>query len=301
MYVANWAIRHVPLLCLVLFLITGCSHAAADAPLDVNGQEIVIWPNDQAPGVPAVTVPDAQSSEYTGSAFVKVTHPRLYAYPLSKEKRNGVALLICPGGGYVGIDYRWGRRMQEFYSEQGVTVFILKYRVTPPSKNVAADALADATRALQIIRSRASEWGLDPNKIGMMGGSAGANLTLNAATHAVAGDPNSSDSVKKVSSRPDFIVLNATWMIQSLRGFPVSKPATPPVIMFHARDDSTAPFADAEKLYDALQAAGVSVESHWFDKGGHMIGSNLTPGWPAADWCQLTVTWLKGINIWPAP
>ena len=215
--------------------------------------------------------------------------------------RNGVALLICPGGAYVHIDYGWGRRMQEFYSAQGVTVFILKYRLQPPSKNAARDALADATRALQVIRSRASEWGVDPDKIGMTGHSAGANLTLNTATHAVAGDPAASDPVLKVSSRPDFIALCSTWNIQGLKNFPLSKSATPPVILFHAHDDTTAPFADAEKLQAALQEAGVPVESHWIDKGGHMICSNLTPGRPAADWCLLTVAWLKGNKIWPSP
>ena len=276
-------------------------HVSAAAQLELNGQEIVIWPNDQAPNVAPPAIPAEQPAEFDGGNFVKVTHPRLYAYPLLKEKRNGVALLICPGGAYVHIDYGWGRRMQDYFSEQGVTVFILKYRLTPPSKSAAKDALADATRAMQIIRSRASEWGINPNRIGMTGHSAGANLTLNTATHIVAGDPNSPDPVLKVSSRPDFIALCSTWAIQSLKNYPISKTATPPVIMFHAQDDTTAPVADAEKLNAALQAAGVPVESHWIDKGGHMICSNLTPGRPVADWCQLTIAWLKQNEIWSSP
>ena len=147
--------------------------------LELNGQEIVIWPNDQAPGVASPATPADQPVEFNGFDFLNVTHPRLYAYPLPKEKRNGVALLICPGGGFAHIDYGWGRRIQDFYSKQGVTVFILKYRLTPPSKNADKDSLADAIRAMQIIRSRASEWGINSNKIGMTGHSAGAHLALN--------------------------------------------------------------------------------------------------------------------------
>ena len=160
-----------------------------------------------------------------------------------------------------------------------------------------ADALADATRAMQIIRSRASEWGIDPNKIGMAGHSAGAHLTLNTATHALAGNPQATDPVLRVSSRPDFIALCSTWSIQQLKPFPISKESTPPVIMFQAHDDTTAPFADAEKLYAAFQAAGVPVESPWIDKGGPQICADLTQGKPGGDWGQFTIEWLKKVGV----
>ena len=265
--------------------------------LVVNGQEIVIWPNDQAPNVDPSTDSGVSDYDPVHQNFVKVTHPRLYAYPLTPEKRNGMAILITPGGGYAHIDYRFGRKIQAYYNEHGFTVFILKYRISPPSKNVKADALADATRAMQIIRSRASEWGIDPNKIGMAGHSAGAHLTLNTATHALAGNPQATDPVLRVSSRPDFIALCSTWSIQQLKPFPISKESTPPVIMFQAHDDTTAPFADAEKLYAAFQAAGVPVESHWIDKGGHQICADLTQGKPGGDWGQFTIEWLKKVGV----
>ena len=268
-------------------------HAKAQTPAP-DGQEIVIWSNDAPPNAIPVDKPE----DFNGSRFLNVAHPRLFAYPLPPEKRNGVALLVAPGGGYAALDYHWLKTMQDFFSANGMTVFFLKYRIAPATKDPAKDALSDATRAIQIIRSRASEWGIDPKKIGMIGHSAGANLTLNAATHSVAGNPSATDPVLKVDSRLNFIVLCSTWRVDNLAQFPISKETIPPVIMFHARDDTTAPFADAEKLGAAFQSAGVPVDLHWIDKGGHMICSDLRPGKPGGDTGELTIAWLKKNGLW---
>lgn len=259
--------------------------AAETAPASLR-----LWPGD-APGVPAN--PGPEIAEANGRVS-NVSVPMLDVYLPPADKANGTALIICSGGGYTRLaSGPLGRDAAAVFTPLGYAVFSLKYRVRPPSENVLRDALADARRAVRLVRSRAAGWQIAPDRIGLIGFSAGANLVLNLAASPSAGTASAADPLDRFGDRPDFIVLAATWANnQPITSFAIDAKA-PPAFVLHARDDPTAPFRFAGEITAAWTRAGVPVVFTPFEQGGHMAFNFPVP--PATDWTAAFDRWLQNL------
>lgn len=253
--------------------------------------QLQLW-DGPAPGVPA----DAPSETLLLEGRVSgVTVPTLDVY--QPEKPNGIGLLICSGGGYAKLaSGPLGLGAADEFLKDGYTVFSLKYRLSLPSSDVVKDATTDGARALRLIRSHAKEWGLDPERIGMIGFSAGSNMILNLACQNQKADPRATDPLEKHSGMPDFIVLACPWRHKQLdmKDFALHA-EMPPVLILNARDDSTATATQAEAMAAALQDAGIAVQLELYEKGGHM-GFNF-PKPANADWPERFRIWLKANKL----
>ncbi|HSI09330.1 MAG TPA: GDSL-type esterase/lipase family protein [Rariglobus sp.] len=251
-------------------------------------QSLRLWPGD-APGLIANPGPEVAEAEGRVS---NVSVPMLDVYLPPPDKANGTAIIICSGGGYTRLAAGpLGRRAAEIFGAQGYAVFSLKYRVRPPSTDVVVDAVADARRAVRIVRNRAPEWKIAPDRIGLVGFSAGANLILNLATTQDTVDPTNADPLSRVSSRPDFIGLAATWHNnQKITSFTIDG-HVPPAFILHARDDTVAPFQFGEELAAAWKRSGTPFAFLPYEKGGHMAFN--FPAVPAGDWTDRFVDWLR--------
>src|SRR5258708_22364954 len=168
-----------------VLVLTTCPLSVRAAP----GTPIVLWP-DGAPG--------ALGKEPTDI-------PTLTPYLPPREKSTGAAVVVCPGGGYQHLaDHECGP-VAEWLNSVGVTAFVLKYRLGPTYHHPSQ--MLDAARAIRTVRARAREWGLDPQRIGILGFSAGGHLAATAGTHFTAGQAEATDPVERVSSRPDLMIL----------------------------------------------------------------------------------------------
>ena len=225
----------------------------------------------------------------------------------------GSAVIVAPGGGYVGLASVYeGREVADWFAANGVTAFILSYRLTPFGYKYPAQ-LQDAKRAVRWVRAHAQEYGIDPNKIGMIGFSAGGHLTGMTSTLSDDGDPKSADPVERVSSKLDFAVLayapvdfgsGGSRGISGLLGDNPSPEAlravspvlnvttkTPPTFIFQTTTDELVSSLNATAYYDALRKARVPAELHIFAEGRHGLGLGMTDT-ALSVWPSLLRTWL---------
>jgi acetyl esterase/lipase len=224
--------------------------------------------------------------------------PRLYVFAPEAGKANGTAVIVCPGGGYGGraMEHE-GVQVARWLNSLGVTAFLLAYRVggagyTPD------DAFTDAQRAVRLLRRRATEFGVDPRRIGMIGFSAGGHLISRLGLYHDAGAAQASDPIERESSRPDFLLLCYTptatgpWPEDSTLPPAKVNATTPPTFIFHTTEDIVEPDGVIE-WYRALRAAGVETELHMF--GGYgPHGSGLSTGDPATGrWPELAAAWMR--------
>jgi acetyl esterase/lipase len=243
--------------------------------------------------------------------------PTITVYRPAAETATGAAVVICPGGGYGGLamDHE-GKQVAEWLNKLGVTAFILKYRLGSHGYRHPV-MLQDAGRAIRTVRARASEWGLDPKRIAILGFSAGGHLASTAGTHFDAGKPDAEDPIDRVSSRPDrmillypVITLNPPYahmgsrrnllgdhpepaLVDSLSNETQVSAQTPPTFLVHTNADAGVPAENSLLFALALRKAKVPLELHIFEKGRHGLG--LGGGEPAfAAWPGLCETWLKG-------
>ena len=238
------------------------------------------------------------------------------------EKPTGAAIVICPGGGYGGLamDHE-GHQIGRWLNENGIAGFICDYRHRGKGYGHPAP-LQDAQRAIRTVRSRAKEFSVQPDKIGILGFSAGGHLTSTVVTHFDAGDPAASDPVMKASSRPDFGVLcypvvafdqpfthkgsqknllgeNApAELVTSLSNETQVTDETPPCFVWHTWEDKGVPPENSLVFYSALVAHKVPGELHIYEKGRHGVGLAAdipgTSEWPAA-----CLAWLKNRGVLP--
>lgn len=223
-----------------------------------------------------------------------VSEPTLTVYPAPAEKNTGTAVIVAPGGGYVllAID-KEGYDVAQWLNSFGVTGIVLKYRVRPdPQKGMGlrmdpgiwGAILSDGKRAVRTVRARAAEWGIRPDRIGMIGFSAGSHLTASVTLNSDPGDESSPDPIERVSCRPDFIGL----LYGAFAQWPEELPTLPPLFMMQANDDRL--FADPEatwiRFVKTWTQAGVPFEVHHYAKGGHGFGMGVFGGavaaWPEA-------------------
>jgi len=239
-----------------------------------NVLEVPVW-EGPAPG----TEGRPNEEEVVNERVRKVHQPLLTVHLPPRELASGAAVLVLPGGGYhhLAIE-KEGHQIAAWLNTLGVAGVVLKYRLD------REEALADAQEALRVIRARGDEWAIDPGKVGVMGFSAGAHLTVNLALHA--------DS----EEMPDFLAP----IYVSMRGIGQIDAAAarrmPPTFLAGASDDTTTPPAQAIGVYEALHAAGVSVELHLFQQGGHGFGLGRTRG-PVGAWTKRAADWLE-LNGW---
>lgn len=264
---------------------------------------VALWPGTPprfADGAPPETV-DAHGR------IARVSTPTMTAYLPPAGTNTGMAIVVCPGGGYGGLD--WTTHVvyaAQVFNPKGVAVIGLKYRTRPPhgsdNDDIRAIALLDAKRAVRLVRHRAAEWKVDPHRIGIAGYSAGANLAMNLAANFDTGDPKADDPVERESSRPDFAVGLATWHWRKKES-PFRFPSNaPPVFLVHATNDGIqggAPIELPRAIEADLRVLGVPVRLAVFDVGAHGVG-NLIPqrvrhGFPPAKWPEMLVEWLGGV------
>ena len=264
---------------------------------------IPLWP-----GKPPKCSENAPAETVNANAQLRmISAPTISAYLPPKEKRTGMAIIIWPGGGYGGMDWRTHVvYAAQVFNPLGVAVIGLKYRTRPPNGTSNADiqaiALLDAKRAVRTVRHHAAEWNLDPHKIGVAGYSAGANLAMNLAANFDAGDSRADDPVERQSSRPDFAVGLATWHWRQKESPFTFRKDTPPVFLVHATNDGITGGAPIElpcAIKADLEKLGVPVRLEVFDEGAHGVG-NLIPqrvknGFPPTKWPEMLLKWLDAI------
>ncbi len=237
------------------------------------------------PGVPpgASETPDAVTitRDPDGERRTRnVSRPTITVHlPEGAVKSNGTAVIVCPGGGYrhLAID-KEGHDVARWLASQGVAGIVLTYRVLPVGIDAAAArqmrseiadwALADAERAIRVTRAHAKEWRIDPDRIGIMGFSAGGNVVVNTGLHFDSGDAAAADPVDRLSSRPLFLGMMYAPAPEQIE-FPKD---SPPAFLVHAADDRTVPAIQSTRLFDALRRAGSAAELHIYERGGHGFG-----------------------------
>ena len=244
-----------------------------------------------------------------------VTNPYLLVFLPPKEKANGTAVVICPGGGYARLAASHeGTDVAKALNEWGVAAFVLMYRLPDDSimDNKEIGPLQDAQRSITIVRDRAKEWNINPNKVGIMGFSAGGHLASTAGTHF---DRPVIENRKHINLRPDFMVLlypvisfTDSLAHRGSRDNLVGKTATsekinsysnemqvtketPPTFIVHAKDDGTVKVQNSISFYDALLKNNVPAEIHLFEKGGHGFGMNNTT--TTDKWMDWLKTWMQ--------
>lgn len=272
-----------------------------------------LWPE----GAPGALGKEVGDDNHAGDI------PTITVYLPPKEKATGASFVICPGGGYgfLATEHE-GRQVAEWLNSVGVAGVVLKYRLAPKYKHPAP--LDDAQRAIRTVRAKSKEWGLDPNRVGIVGFSAGGHLASTASTHFVEAKPDASTTdIDSFSSRPDLSILvypvisfEAEYTHGGSRDNLLGKDApkdlvhnlsnetqvtekTPPAFLAHTLADTAVPVENSVSYAMALRKAKVPFELHIFEKGVHGLG--LGTGWtghinpdPAFQaWPKLCEAWLK--------
>jgi acetyl esterase/lipase len=276
--------------------------AASDAFLGIS--TIRLWPGD---------APEAKGVGCDDIPTLSVLRP-----PEGRE--NGSAVIVMPGGAYQWLSaILEGREVADWFTSHGFTAFVLRYRLG--KKYLLPIPLVDARRAVQLVRARARDYHVAPNRIAVIGFSAGGSLAGLASTRPIPGKAEANDPIERVSSRPDFTILGYPWIgavspntahlsycklmdvmdrCEALQkefspNLWVTRD-TPPAFIYHTTDDGTVPVEQALSYYEAMIKAGVSVEMHIFAKGSH--GSGLGSGDASLDqWPMLLENWLRAQGL----
>ena len=240
--------------------------------------------------------------------------PTLTVFQPPADKANGTAVVICPGGGYghLAKDHE-GKQVAEWFNARGVTAFMLLYRLAPRYRHPAP--LQDAQRAIRTVRAQAKEWNINPDRVGILGFSAGGHLASTAGTHFDAGKSDAEDPIERISCRPDFLILcypvitleaphahmgsrknllgkdsDDAKLVEHLSNDKQVTDKTPPTFLFHTDADRGVPPENSILFYLALKKAKVPAELHIYEKGPHGIG--LAPK------DAILGTWPDRLNGW---
>ena len=249
------------------------------------------------------------------TALSHVIIPRLLIF--RPAEANGTSIIICPGGGYRNLNIENVRFIAHRLNKMGITAFVLTYRLPADSLMVdpSVGALQDVQQTFRLVREKAAEWKLRPDRVGIWGSSAGGHLAAMAATHWDKAYETPGDTA---SLRPDFVVL--AWPVISFRAGVVHKGSmrnllgenaserqlkeysadenvtsrTPPTFLVHAGDDPTVSFQNSILFYQALKREKVPAELHIYEKGGHGFGINPEKG---KSWMTELEVWLTGRGL----
>jgi acetyl esterase/lipase len=305
------------LLCLLTVRLVNAQAAGSSSPADLaldpalGISTLQLWPSGapQVEGTPAADL------------------PTLTVFLPQKGRGTGSAVIVAPGGAYIGLASNLeGRQVADWFTSQGMTAFVLKYRLG--AKYLYPIPLQDAQRAIRLVRSLAPAYGFLPDRIGIVGFSAGGHLAAATGTFFDAGTPNAGDPLERLSNRPDFLVLGYPWLnamqpsgnyityCSVIKTIPPETckldeqkytpslhvtAQTPTTFIYSTSDDRTVPISASVEFYNALIAAGVPAEMHIFRKGEH--GSGMGAGSAALDqWPALLAQWLRDQGLLtPAP
>jgi acetyl esterase/lipase len=265
-----------------------------------------------APSEPPLRLWDQDAPGVQGLANADI--PTLTPFPIPEQKASAAAFVVCPGGAYQHLSPREGPPVARWLNTLGINAFVLKYRIGPKYHHPVE--MEDVQRAIRLVRARASDWHIDPKRIGIIGFSAGGHLASTAATHFDDGNPAAPDAVDRVSCRPDLVILmypvitmmdpyvHATSRLNLLGEKPDPAlivllsnerhvtPDTPPCFIVHTADDRTVPVQNSLMFALALRDNKVPVELHIFEHGPHgfALGGNdpILSTWPT-----LAARWLR--------
>jgi len=281
--------KYVPFL--VTILIQVCTAYAQQLPA------ISLWPGG-APGVnPEGGEEIVRIYEPTGDRLISNVHnPSVIPYIPSKEKATGIAVVIAPGGGHreIWIDHE-GYNIAQRLNENGIAAFILKYRLARAENStytVEDHSVKDMLRAIRLVRSRASEWNIDPDKIGVMGFSAGGQIAALADVHADSGRVDANDLVETFSSKPNFqALIYAAWT----NDIALSRHSSPAFILGGYQDMESISTGMA-KLYLKFKEQNIPAELHIYANAGHGFGIREGDTGASSKWPAALIAWLYDIN-----
>lgn len=277
-----------------------------------------LWPEGQVPGFIASDVEEKSNTDASGILRISgVTVPKMEVYLPEKSKATGAAVLICPGGGYAILAASHeGKDLAQWFNERGIAGVVLKYRL--PNAKAMQPAhempLRDAMQAMQLIRKNAAQWSIDPDKIGVMGFSAGGHLASTLSTHYHRGEHGSeqakpnfsiliypvitfSDINTHIGSRKNLLGQDSSahWVNYYSNELWVDE-KTPPAFLVHSMNDKGVPIENSIQYYLALKKYNIPAEAHFYPDGGHgyglrTAGKGSLVGWPAA-----MENWLKSMG-----
>ena len=285
--------------------------------LHAQGPSVIeIWPE----GVPGLRA-DATPEKNEGARVSNVHKPTLTLFPAPADKAVGTAVIICPGGGYVRLSTEnEGSLIAARLNAIGVTAFVLHYRMVEYGHPAP---LRDVLRAIRLVRSRAAEFGVKPDRVGVLGASAGGHLAASAATLFNDPDGKTGADLDAVSARPDFAVLlypvitmrdpfvhagsrkallGANPTPEAIEHLSVERRVTketPPTFIAVTEEDRTVPVENSLMFYQALRTAGVPAELHIWPHGGHGFGMQQNVG-EAATWPDRCEAWMRASG-WLTP
>lgn len=270
---------------------------------------VPLWPE----GVPNVRKQPGPE-RVDGERISNISQPTLTVYPAAYDRPARTAVIICPGGGYEYLSFtREGRQYAQWLSSIGITAFVLKSRLSDYGHPAP---LQDVLRAIRLVRSQAEKYGVAPDRIGVMGSSAGGHLAASASTlynHPAGRTGNALDAV---SARPDFAILMYPVITmegpamhegsrRALLGATPSAPlvqlmslekqvtaATPPTLLVHSQDDGAVPPDNSIQYFQALTRARVPAELLVFEHGGHGMAMRAGNG-NASNWPRRAEDWLR--------
>lgn len=290
--------RKIALTIPFLTLVSIAASAVVD-PAVLTGDRQLLWP-DGAPGATAAGL---------------VHEPTLTVYLPEKARATGAAIVVCPGGGYgtLALDHE-GEQIAQWLNDEGIAAFVLQYRHAPDYGHPIP--ITDSQRAVRTVRAGAANWGLSPDKIGILGFSAGGHLAASTGVLADGPQPDAADPIDRVSARPDFMILMYPVITMqddfthkgSRKNLLGENPdpdlveryslerqvsaETPPAFLVHTTEDTVVPVENNIQLYLALKNHGVPVELHVYEKGRHGLG--LGGGDVAfANWPSQCMNWLR--------
>src|SRR5580700_3228061 len=270
---------------LIVFTLVGVA-VAAEPPV------VYLWP-DGAPGSEGKTGDEKVQIQPAGDHVISNVHrPSITVYLPSKETATGVGLVIAPGGGHstLWVDHE-GHNVAKWLQDHGIAGFVLKYRLAREKRStytVEDTSLSDTQRAIKLVKSKSAEWSIDPQRIGVIGFSAGGELAALAATHVDEGTPAAADPVDRLSSKVAFFGL----MYPAIpRDMPLSKDM-PPAFLVCGENDRQNISQGLPELYIAMKKAGAQAELHGYSKVGHGFGVRATTKGPVAEWPQRFYDWM---------
>jgi acetyl esterase/lipase len=301
----------------LLFLVYFTLHAC------ILGQDfkLFLWPDE----IPNYRETDEVEKAEATDKLVKISNvqnPDIAVYLPSKGNSTGDAVVICPGGGYWILAYDWeGTDIAKYLNSKGIAGIVLKYRLPVSKSNIEPhlSPLMDAQRAIRITRHNAANWNINPNRIGIMGFSAGGHLASTASTHYDSGNSESSDPIERLSCRPDFTVLiYPVISFQEKYGHSGSRNAllgenppdelieyysnelhvnenTPPTIIIHSQDDEGVSVMNSIDFYKALTDNNVKAEMHLYPYGGHGYSLAIDKGY-LSTWPERIVQFINNLE-----
>jgi acetyl esterase/lipase len=279
--------------CWVVFLFICSCFAFAGA----QQQPIKLWPKG-APGVEGSVTPETVRLNADGEHILSnIQEPSITPYLPPKAAATGAAVIVAPGGGHseLWMDHE-GYAVAEWLSDHGVAAFVLKYRLAKQKDStytVEDTELGDMQRAIRTVRSRSTEWGVDPARIGVMGFSAGGELAALASTRYDEGTPSSDDPVERASSKPDFQALLYPAIPHDRR----LSADTPRAFLACGGNDRPDISQGLPELYLALTRLHVSAELHIYAGVGHGFGVRKTNPAPVSGWTSLFLEWMNAQGL----